>query len=201
MLGMPHSRRWNKLLADSHGRQAASTIMLNAQGEYQQLMAVVPSIPARTHALRNCLKTRIYPGLALYRALLEDSPDTAQTLNLVERLLRADFFSGISRGIRLMNSLPDPFPLIRPVLKMMTRQQYLPGSQMVIEDSPDCFAINTTHCFTLDVLTALNARELTTLYCKTDDWLSEALPKVHWLRTKTLARGDKLCDFRWCRYV
>jgi hypothetical protein len=135
----------------------------------------------------------------VYRALFNLTPDTTSRLAIVEKLFRADFFREMSIGISLLNYLPDPFPLIRPVLRLMTRQQYLPGSQIVVEDSPNCFAIDTNQCFILDVLTALNARELTVLFCNTDDWLSEALPRIHWLRTTTLARGGKKCDFRWCR--
>jgi len=199
MQSMPHSRRWKKLLAETLGKPAAHAIIRTAQVEFQQLMAAGSPIPVRTTNLRNNLRTRIYPGLAIYRALFDLTPDTTSRLDIVEKLFRSDFFRGMNLGIRLMNYLPDPFPLIRPVLRIMTRQQYLPGSQMLVEDSSDCFAIDTKRCLILDVLTALNARELTVLYCKTDDWLSESLPKVHWLRTKTLAQGDELCDFRWCR--
>ena len=199
MQRMPHSRIWKKLLVEAFEKPAATAIIRTAQIEFQQLLAAGSPIPVRTANLRNNLRTRIYPGLAIYRALFDLTPDTTSRLEIVEKLFRSVFFRGMNRGIRLINYLPDPFPLIRPVLRLMTRQPYLPGSQFLVEDSQDCFAIDTRHCFILDALTALNARELTVLYCKTDDWLSEALPKVHWLRTKTLAEGDEKCDFRWCR--
>ena len=201
MQPMPHSRKWNKLLAEALGKPVAAASIRTAQIEYEQLLAAGSPVPVRSTGLRNSLKARIYPGLAIYRALFDLSPDIVYRLEIVEKLFRADFFTGVNKGIRLLNNLPNPFPFIRPVIRSMTRQQYLPGSQIVVEDSPDCFAFDTRHCFILDVLTALNARELTTLYCKTDDWLSEALPKVHWLRTKTLAQGDEKCDFRWCSRI
>jgi predicted ArsR family transcriptional regulator len=44
------------------------------------------------------------------------------------------------------------------------------------------------------------APELTPLYCQMDDLLFEALPpEIRWERTKTLGRGDEICDFRWTR--
>lgn len=200
MQNMPHSRRWKKLLAIKIGYPAANAIIRSANKEYQQLLAAGSPIHVTTTDLRNSLKARIFPGLAIYRALTETYPDTTTRLESIEELFRADYFTGLNKGIRLLNHLPNPFLIIRPVLRRMTRQQYLPDSQFVIEDSPNCFAIDTRHCFILDVLTALNARELTTLFCRTDDWLSESLPKVHWLRTQTLAQGDEKCDFRWCWY-
>jgi hypothetical protein len=56
---------------------------------------------------------------------------------------------------------------------------------------------NIYRCIILDVLSENNAKELTPLYCKTDDWLAQALPKISWERTKTLGYGDDCCDFRW----
>jgi hypothetical protein len=81
----------------------------------------------------------------------------------------------------------------------MTKNRYLPGAHEVVEDSALCFAANTYRCFILDTLTEYGAPELTTLYCKTDDWLAEALPGVRWQRTTTLAAGGECCDFRWYR--
>ncbi|MFU8773966.1 MAG: L-2-amino-thiazoline-4-carboxylic acid hydrolase [Anaerolineales bacterium] len=75
----------------------------------------------------------------------------------------------------------------------------LPGSQEVIEDNGDCFALHVYRCFILDSLRAHNATELTVLFCKTDDWLAAALPKVRFERTKMLSQGYDHCDFRWCR--
>ncbi len=201
MVSMPHSRSWKKQLAEIIGKPTAAVIILSAQKEYQELLAVGSPISSNSFTLKRSLKTRIFPGLSLYRALVEYIPDITDRLNLVEKLFKTDFFGGMKLGIHLVNKLRDPFPLIRPVLRVMTKQEYLPGSQILVEDSPECYAIDTQRCFILDVLTALDARELTVLYCKTDDWLSEALPKVHWLRTKTLAQGDEKCDFRWCRKI
>jgi hypothetical protein len=88
---------------------------------------------------------------------------------------------------------------VRLVLRWMVRSPYRPDAQEIIEDSADCFAVNVYRCFILDTLTAHGAPELTALYCQTDDWLAETLPQVKWLRTRTLGRGDELCDFRWRR--
>ena len=198
---MPHSRKWERLLAEVIGKPTASAVIRMAQKDYQLLLAAGSPISIGTFTLRHNLKTRIFPGLSLYRTLFEFIPDITDRLTIVEKLFRADFFVGMNLGIRLVNILQDPFPIIRPVLRTMTRQQYLPDSQILVEDSPECYAIDTKRCFILDVLTALNAPELTVLYCKSDDWLSKVLPKVHWLRTKTLAQGDEKCDFRWCRKI
>ena len=141
------------------------------------------------------------PGLSLYRALLEEESDRQKVLAEMDRLFRAAFFTGMEPGIRMLNHLPDPFPIVKPVLKSMTRQEYLPGSQEVVEDSPDGFAVQVYRCFIFDTLSAHGAPELTALYCNTDDWLAELMPKVRWERTQTLGRGGEYCDFCWRRGV
>jgi hypothetical protein len=201
MLGFPHSRQWYRLLAGSHGIQSAEFLISRAHIHYHQLPSVASSTRYQNANTRNELRNLIYPGLAIYRAMLEIDMDKSRVLSTIEGLFREDFFRGMGQGIRLLNNLRDPFPVIRPVLRMMTRLQSPPGYQVIVADNPDCFVINAVRCFKLEVLTELDARELTTLYCKTDDWMSEKLSKVHWLRTKTLAAGDEICDFCWSRQV
>lgn len=196
---MPHSRRWEKQLSEKIGKPAAAAVIFASTMEYERLIVSGSPIPVKGNGLRMELKNRIYPGLALHRSLQAFSSDQNFRFELIEKLFRQDFFSGLNNGIRMINLLPNPFPFIQPVLRKMSNQPYLPGSQVIVEDSPNCFAIDIFHCFILDVLTALGAGELTRLYCKTDDWLSESLSKVHWLRTQTLAQGAPKCDFRWCR--
>lgn len=77
----------------------------------------------------------------------------------------------------------------------MTKNQYLPGAQDIVEDSANCYALNVYRCFILDTLAGHNAKELTAVFCNTDDWLAEALPEICWEQTKTLGRGGDCCGF------
>jgi hypothetical protein len=202
MNSMPHSRKWQALLGKQLGPYEAARVMDRSFGFYLYLlmeMEAEPPIPVRNRMVAQTLKNRVYPALSVYKTLLDVNILQADALALMEILIKADFFGIMLFGIRLLDYLPDPFPIIKPALKLMTSTEYLPGTQQVITDSRDCFALNTYRCFTLEALTAYHASELTVLFCRTDDWLSEALPKVGWDRTKTLANGDDLCNFRWFR--
>jgi hypothetical protein len=194
---MPHTQVWLQCLTGMYDAQQAWALISRAEFlylDYSRQHASEARWPNRT-----ALKVRILPGLAIYNSLLEVNDDPEKVLAEMEPLFKSAFFTQRMQGIRLLNNLPDPFPLVRPVLKMMTRDDYLPGSQEVVEDTPDCYAVTVYRCFILDVLTRHHAAELTALYCKTDDWLAEALPKISWQRTQTLGRGGDCCDFRWCR--
>jgi len=197
MSRMPHSRIWHRRLSGLYDSQRAAAFISRAQEYYDGLCGQHSAEANRAN--RRDLKERVLPGLAIYKALPDENDNRDKVISEVDILFRAAFFTTMMRGIRILNHLPDPFPIARPVLKMMTRDEYLPGAQQIVEDSTDCFALNVYRCFILDTLDAHDASELTASYCSTDDWLAELLPKISWERTKTLGRGGDCCDFRWCR--
>ena len=194
---MPHSRVWQHSLSRLYDDQKATVLISSAQAYYDDYCSQ-HSVEAN-RANRITLKSRVLPGLSIYKAMHGENDDQQQVLVEMDALFRAAFFTKRMQGIRLLNLLSDPFSIVKPILKMMTKDEYLPGSQEIIEDSKDCFALNVYRCFILDTLEKHQAKELTALYCNTDDWLAAVLPKISWARTKTLGRGGDCCDFRWCR--
>jgi hypothetical protein len=197
MPGMPHSRIWQSRLVGGYGDQRARAIVSRAQAYYVEFSARQKA--ERDRSNRSVLKTRLLPGLSIYKALLEESADRQKVLQQVDALFRAAFFTKRMQGIRILNLFPDPFPIVIPVLKRMTRKEYLPGSQEIIRDDADGYALNVYRCFILDTLAQYHAEELTACFCNTDDWLAELLPKIGWSRTQTLGRGGECCDFCWHR--
>jgi hypothetical protein len=193
-----HLGIWKRILSQRRAPAVAEALIGHIERELSQLQASQPRMA--NPYLQAQWDDLIAPGLALYRVLsAEGTQDREAVLAEVEVLFEASFFVRERKMVKLLNLIPDPFPLVRLGLRSMTKNHYLPGASEVIEDSKDCFAVNTTRCFIMDTLTKYGAPELTSLYCKTDDWLAAEVPKVRWLRTKTLANGDELCDFRWCR--
>ena len=193
---MKYLKQWRRMLTEGYGEARAGEVTARMRACYNALLRAHAHV--KTRPLRAQLTDLVLPGLALYQTLREEAGREA-ALAECERLFRAVFFARERRLVPLLNLLPDPFPLLRPALRAMCRNTYLPGSTVVVLDSPDCFAVNTYRCFLLDTLTDAGAPELAPLFCKTDDWLAELLPKVRWLRTGTLAQGADACDFRWCR--
>lgn len=193
-----HLRIWKRTLKRRRESADAEALIQEIKREHDQLQASQPGMANRT--LQAQWDNLIAPGLALYRVLsAEGNKDRQAVLDETEILFETSFFTVERKLVKLLNLLPEPFPLLRFGLRSMTKNHYLPGASEVIEDSETCFAANTHRCFILDTLMEHGAPELTILYCKTDDWLAAEVPKVRWLRTKTLANGNKLCDFRWCR--
>jgi hypothetical protein len=197
MKNMPYLNLWKRELTKTHGQPVASRLADGIHECYEQLSAAIP-VPTG-----KILKTRrerlLLPGLALYQTLKNEYGQADKALAEADVLFRAAFFRVERSGIPLLNYLPDPFPLARMAMRGSAVSEYGPGELDVLEDSPNCFAMKVYHCYLLDTLTAYGTPELTALFCATDDWLAELLPRVRWERTQTLGRGGAYCDFCWRR--
>lgn len=190
MRKVPHLHTWQRLLAQQRGAEQAALIAAGIAQRYAALLTQSPPFvrPAQTWQFHQL----ILPGLALYQTLQEFNPSPGSDLAETEQLLKASLFLNERRFVAWVNRLPNPFPLVRLMLRQMVE-----AGQGIVEDSPQAFAFNAQHCFILDVLRFYHTPELTALYCKTDDWIAAAMPKIRWIRTQTLAHGDALCNFRW----
>lgn len=194
---MPHARTWQKILAKSFGNSNSARLLAKAGSIYEGYWDLIPQGIDRAN--RRILQDRVYLGLSIYRSLMETGGDPQTVLCEIEPLFRQAFVSRLIPGIRILNLLPDPFPIVRYVMRKMA---FGPGGvyeQELVADTRDTFAFNTHRCLIYDTLNDQDAGELTTLFCSTDDWLAAALPKVSWERTQTLGRGGDCCDFRWSR--
>ncbi|MGE5222643.1 MAG: L-2-amino-thiazoline-4-carboxylic acid hydrolase [Omnitrophica WOR_2 bacterium] len=193
---MPAYNCWEAALAEKHGRVRAALLAAKIQSRYEDLYAHRP--PVKHPALQMHLTRNILPGLALYQTLLEETPDKPTALAEVERLFRANLLeSDLYRQARLLEILPEPFAFLRIANRWTLAHNFPPQGWEIewVEDSPDCIAYNITDCFYLRVLSAYGAPELTPYFCASDDQLFGNLKAISWERTKTLGRGDELCDF------
>lgn len=194
---IPYLSTWRRLLAQQRGDAQAALITAYIQRRYAALQCQNPH--AANSSQRRRLNNLILPGLALYQALREANLSQDESLAETERLFRATLFINERRFAAWLNLLPDPFPIVRIMLRQVERTAHAEAEHEIIEDSPQCFAFNAHRCFLMESLRFYQAPELSLLYCKTDDWVAEAMPKVRWLRTKTIGHGDAVCDFRWER--
>jgi hypothetical protein len=197
MKPIPYLKLWKRELAKMHGQTGASQLADKIQERHQQLSSTIALPKGKTLRMRR--ERLLLPGLALYQILKNEYGQAEKALVETDMLFRKAFFRVKRFGIPLLNHLPDPFPLIHPMLRSYAVSEYGPGELEVLEDGPDCFAMRVYRCYLLDTLTAQGAPELTPLFCATDDWLAELLPRVRWERTHTLSRGGAYCDFCWRR--
>lgn len=194
---MPFLTPMRQALAEKRGAVEAASLAERLQARFQDLYAGRPRL---SHPiLRAHLEQLVLPGLTLYQTLLAEGLDQGEALAEVERAFEV-VFGRFIRAIGLMRDLPGSFKLFRWLTRWVNRLGFPAEGwdRQTVEDSEQAIAFDYTRCFYLDMLTRYGAPELTPLFCRTDDWLAEALPAaIRWERTKTLGRGDDVCDFRW----
>jgi hypothetical protein len=191
---------WERVLARKHGSARARQMAKDIEQRCRALLRENP-LPANK-ALRSHLTGNILPGLALYQVLLKEySGDRQAALVEVDEVMR-DWTMRKSRPLMAVVKLvPNPFEIFRFYFRKMESFYPVEGWDFqYIEDSPNRVAFNATRCFYLKTLTSYGAPELTPAFCKTDDIMAELFPpSVRFVRTKTLGRGDDVCDFQYCR--
>ena len=196
---MPNLKIWQRALIEKHGEVQGAILAARAQARYEELYHERPRF---THpALRWHLEQNILPGLALYQVLHEGKNRRDAALEETGSLLAMGSTSrALTRLLKVRRSLPLPFASFRQILRISLFAYPQQGWDIErLEDNKTNFAFNMHRCFYLDVLTAYGAPELTAMFCRLDDLAYAALPSIRWERTKTLGRGDDLCDFRWSR--
>jgi hypothetical protein len=196
---LPYLEVWRSELAQEMGEERADEFLERVQDRYVHLYA--GRIRYQEAALRQHLEENILPALALYQALLEADQRPSQALVIVEQLFHAALLKK-RKQLQFLGRLPFFFTLLRIVTKPFTRRNFPPRGWQVewLEVNRKRVAFNMHSCFYLDMLDAYGAPELAAVFCSLDDLLYEDLsPYMRWERTKTLARGDDCCDFRFHR--
>ena len=196
---LPHLETWRSELAQEMGEAQADQFLERVQDRYVHLFA--GRIRYQDAALRQHLEESILPGLALYQTLLETGQRPSQALVIVEQLFHAVLLEQ-RKQLEFLGRLPFFFMLLRFVTKPFVKRNF-PARGWQIEwlaTNRKLVAFDIHRCFYLDMLDAYGAPELAATFCNLDDLLYEDLsPYMRWERTKTLARGDDCCDFRFHR--
>lgn len=188
---------WHRELTKTWGKDKATQFVQQVQTRYEGLYAQRKRLSNR--ALRTHLENHILPGLALYQELRADGLEQDDALNLTASLF-AGSVEPQQRSMARLGRLPFFYSLLKLVIRPTMKRQYpAEGWNMEwVEVSQDQIAFNIHRCFYLDTLTEYGAPELTALFCRFDDLVFEHMsPRVSWERTRTLARGGDLCDFRF----
>lgn len=198
MQPLPETKKWFNAFSKRYGKEKAEEILQKSITIYHDLLFYSHSTHKKTHSRQY---HKILSILAVYRTFLEKNENTQTALSETEILFKDVYFRFQLYGIHLLNRLPNPFPIIRPVLKMMIKFSDTKNGQEIIRDDKNCFAVNVYQCCIFDTLKQYDAAELTPIFCASDDWLSAAMPKIDWQRTQTLGRGGEICDFKWCKSI
>ncbi len=197
---MPIAPAWLREMARQRGPTEAKAFMNRVQGKYEELFA--RSRPYRPRVLQKLhFEKNILPVISATLILKQEGRPADEISSTLDSLLAAGV-AGQKRIYKFWARFPFFFDLLRLVLKPMMKMQYPAEGWMIVypDLGRDVVALDSQHCFYLDVLTEYGLPELTRHFCLVDDELYQGMtPYIRFERTQTLGRGGKMCDFRYYR--
>lgn len=177
----------------------AEIVYLDFRARYESLFKVRTTYENK--ALNKHLTQNILPGIALYDALLSCGRSQTEAITMFERFNRI-FYSKLTSAYRLLGKLPMFYSLLRILTKKSMSVTYPCAGWTTtwLENSASEIAFDVSCCFYQNVLRSYQREELLKCFCQIDDEVYGNMSRnVIWARTKTLGRGDQVCDFRFIR--
>ena len=188
------ARLRKSMLASAYAELADDARKRAALAEYKALCA---ENDLSDGMLAGHLLKAILPAVAIYRVLARSGDKNAAFAAVRDAALRsarpsAEMFQALGR-------LPFGFPLLRFITPLATKNGFgESGWEMRwVENTRDAIAFTAHSCFYDRVLKRYELPELTPVFCEVDDVIYGDIPHILWGRTKTIGRGDAVCDFRF----
>ena len=196
---MPNLKDFRNALVDQLGAEEAATLIDRVVLRYYRLYQ--DRVDHDDRALQTHLEENILPGLALYQVLREARYGEEEALEITAEAFAAWGQRG-RRRMRMLGRLPFAYQVIRLLVRRVMAASFPSEGWEIewVEVSSRQVAFNMKSCFYLDTLRAYGAPELTRVYCDLDDAIYDGVsPCFEWKRTKTLGRGNDVCDFGFKR--
>ncbi len=152
-------------------------------------------------ALNTHMTQHILPGIALYDTFLNSGSSQAEALTKFA-LFNQIYFRKMASAYRLLGKLPMFYSLLRVLTKKSMSVTYPCAGWTTkwLENSSSTIAFDVSCCFFQNVLRSYKREELLKYFCLIDDEVYGNMSnRVKWARTKTLGRGDLICDFRFLK--
>lgn len=199
-LRFPQMRVIQRELSQEYGEVEAAFLTGCIQQRLEELYAYRPRF--QDHRRQIHLNQLVLPVLALYQILLEKNGDRSQTVAHVQDLIFRSVVGKSLRITRLLQVFPDPFSILRLVVRSANRIAFIGAGFDIryVQDDNQAIAFNIHRCLYFDVLSAYGAPELTPVFCYFDDFIARYFPAgIAWKRRSTLGRGGPYCDFCYAR--
>ena len=146
---------------------------------------------------RRHLESQILPGIAIYETLqaVMSKDEALQTVHgyVEQRAYRT------KKIFQILMHIPGLYRKVPGIFSVQTRKLFGEAAGFASHDiktDGGVWRIDMIKCPYHDSCVKYGCPELCRCFCDSDDISYDGLhPKLYWHRTKTLGRGDELCDF------
>ncbi len=183
-------------LEDKYGAERANAIMEKALKRYDGLIAENRDEP-REYYMHT--RERIYPSIAVFEALLDEGVERSEAEAFV-----TDYYRWRSRGmaskIKAIFKIPGLYKIVPKVFFSMTEKSFGSQAGFASENkylSKTGMRFDMVKCPYHDTCVKYGCPEIVKGFCDADDiCYGNMHSKISWDRTKTIGRGDDICDFK-----
>ena len=183
------------IAAEEIGKERAGHIAVKAQERFRKLCLENASDPK---ALRVHTFKRIYPAIAVYKALTEDGIDQEKAAWYIREYFQrfaASFVPHLQRAIRIFG-LAKRIPALFMKISVKSFGTDAGFEYEFPESSVHEARFNIVRCPYYETCKRFGCSEITRAFCDGDDaGYGNLHPKLIWGRTKTIGRGGDCCDF------
>ena len=184
-----------------NGRLSVAYLQLDGEiqslvlDEFNNLLRQNTAVDSHT---KKHMHESILPAIAVYRVLLEKGLSKRESFQAVRNSVletakpMKDFFESLGK-------LPFFFPLFRIMCPLSTMKPFCGTEWKFVwqKNTPSTIEWECHNCIYCNTFKKYGVRELTTIFCESDDIVYGSLKHAQWARTQTMGRGAKYCDFRF----
>ncbi len=183
-------------LEDKYGAERTSAIMEKARKRYDELTDENRDEP-REYYMHT--RERIYPSIAVFDALLDEGIERSEAEAFV-----TDYYRWRSRGmaskIQAIFKIPGLYRIVPKFFFSLTQKSFGPKAGFSSENQhigKGEMSFDMIVCPYHEKCVHYGCPEIVKGFCDADDiCYGNMHPKISWDRTKTIGRGDEICDFR-----
>lgn len=183
------------LMLEKYGQKQGLRISQFMAKEYLALCEQYKNAP---HALERHTHKNIFPVVVTFRALLAEGIER-QTAAEVAQDTFLELMNAPADSIRKLLKLPGVYRLMPRIWKMALPKLFGEDAGFRFHIYPTDHThvkIDMFECPYLRICKELDCVDIAPCFCQSDDiCYGNMHPKLIWNRTKTLARGNDVCDF------
>lgn len=178
------------------GNDVSASVLDAAQKYYCKLVAENADEPK---AMYPHTRNRIYPGIAIFRALTDVGIARSHAAEMFRQFYRQRAEKS-AKKIRSLLKIPGLYKLMPKIFRFVMQKNFGEGAgfKATYYETAKCeFRADMLVCPYMEICRKYECTEIVPTFCETDDVAYGNMhPRVIWGRNKTLGKGGDCCDFK-----
>ena len=178
------------------GKDISVSVLDAAQKYYRELVAENATEPK---AMYPHTRNRIYPGVAVFRALTDIGIERSRAAEMFRKFYRQRAEKP-AKKIRSLLKIPGLYKLMPKIFRFVMQKNFGEDAGFkasYYETAKGEFRADMLVCPYMEICRKYGCTEIVPTFCETDDVAYGNMhPCVIWGRTKTLGKGGDCCDFK-----